>query len=237
LTPPPSGSSQPQRAQLFLENLKVIGFRPCDPDQDFFDFNHALLAVETLARFHAQSYFILTQLGSKAKGRMEFGKKFPFLQHPLVKTSNNNRKLASVYASFFEQIILPVVEGEHPSLAFKLRRKIQDPEALYQKMGEILENEKYENDELYVVCHGDFRVEHLLFKYNGLIVGEEPVECRMVDLKNVKLAPLASDLVYFMFTSLSSKMRDDFEEKLIAFYCDSFEAQLRLRYLNIYSNK
>lgn len=218
------------KALLFLENLKVSRFRSCDPDEDDFDFNHALLGVETLARFHAQSYFMLRQLGGKAKGRMALVNKFPLLSaSDNVKNVDKSGKLAQVYASFFEQIILPVVEAEHPSLAFKLRRKVQDPEALFRKMGEFLEKEKYENDDFYVICHGDYRVDHLLFKYDGSIVGEEPVECRMVDLKNVRLAPLASDLTFFMFTSLSPKMRDDFEEKLIAFYCDSFEAQLRLR--------
>jgi len=214
---------------IFLENLKAQDYQKCP--SLLLDFNHALLAVETLARFHSSSYYTRKQLGVKGKGSLELLRKFPYVKGPSRLTEEMKRKAREVYGKFFDKIICKIVEGENPSLAFKLRRKFKEPELIWDKMEALLENEKYENDDFYVACHGDFRSGNLMFKYAGEgRTGGDPEECRMVDLKSLQWGPIASDLAYFFFTSTSGKTREEFEEKLLAFYCDSFEEQLKSRY-------
>jgi thiamine kinase-like enzyme len=215
-----------EHSMIFLENLKAQGFVQQET-LTFLDFNHALLAVETLARLHSASYFARRQLGSKGKGTLEILQKFPYLKQ--VK-DRNDAKQALIYAQFFDQIICKMVEADNPSLAFKLRRKLREPSLIYDKMEQLLENEKYENDDFYVACHGDYRTGNLMYNYPNGQVLSEPSECRMVDLKSLKWAPIASDLAYFFLTSTTGKMREEFEEKLLAFYCDTFEEHLKSRY-------
>ncbi|CAL8139716.1 unnamed protein product [Orchesella dallaii] len=215
-----------QKQTIFLENLASSGFHSVERKSLFsLDFSHCLLAVETLAKFHASSYFLRRQLGLKGKGKLEMLQKYPFLsQGASAYSQKQHSKLGVIYENAFE-LACKLIESENPSLAFKLRRKV-DPASVFDKVVTLLEDEKYENDDFYVVCHGNFHSENLLFKYDR----NEPIECRISNLDSIFFGPLASDLALFLLTCTNFKFRSEFEEKLLAFYCDAFEEQLLARY-------
>lgn len=223
-----------QKPYMFLENLESEncgGFKPVKNALNL-DFNHCLLAVETLARFHATSYILRTQLGAKGKGKLEMLQKFPFLNQQSTGqqySSQMNSRLGPVFEQAFE-LAIKVIQLENPSLAFKLQRKIINPEAIFEKVVKLLQDEKYDNDDFYLACHGNFTAHNLLFSYENESNKEEPTGCRITNFNSVYFGPLASDLALFLLTCTTLEFRLEFEEKLLAFYCDAFQEQITLRY-------
>ncbi len=56
-----------------------------------------------------------------------------------------------------------------------------------------------------VICHGDLLMSNMLFKYGHLEDDADavrPTEVKFIDFQSARFASLATDLVYFLFTSV-----------------------------------
>lgn len=218
-----------QNPFLFLEN-PVDHQLSATPKKCPLDFNHCLLAVETLARFHASSYILRRQLGIKGKGKLEMLQKYPFLNQQ--QCSQYSNRMSSQLAPVFEQafdLAVRIVQQDDPSLAFKLQRKVVNPEGIFDKVVKLLEDEKYDNDDFYVACHGNYVAANLIFGYTNK-TSQDPTNCRITNFESMFFGPLASDLALFLLTCTTLEFRLEFEEKLLAFYCDAFQEQMVAKY-------
>ena len=66
-----------------------------------------------------------------------------------------------------------------------------------------------------VICHGDLWLSNILFKYNAISgtnggsdddqIEIRPIEVKFIDFQSARFASLATDLVLFLFTSVSRK--------------------------------
>jgi len=203
---------------LIVQDLSSKGYSPVScsiKHPPRLDFNQALIAMQTLAKLHANSYFYQ---GSKSKARTEILPNFAYLNG-----GENFEKILTPIAHQLFEFCCTSIESENSSVAFKLRKRIPSEETLARKMWtEILVQEKYENDDLYVFCHGDLRPDNIFFDSAGN-------NCKLVSWDSLCYAPLGSDLAHFMLICLDGVTRDEFEEKLLAFYCDAFEEELEGR--------
>ena len=64
-----------------------------------------------------------------------------------------------------------------------------------------------ESDKFGSVCHGDLGWSNILFKYN---TENCPKEVKFIDFQASRISSLVTDLLTFVFTSLSSSMRRDY---------------------------
>ncbi|KAB7499289.1 hypothetical protein Anas_04957 [Armadillidium nasatum] len=70
-----------------------------------------------------------------------------------------------------------------------------------------------------VLVHGDCWTNNMLFKYNSK---NKPEDVRFVDLQCSRKASPASDIAYFIFTSLNGEIRSSYMKELLLSYYQSF---------------
>ncbi len=67
------------------------------------------------------------------------------------------------------------------------------------------------------ICHGDFRLDNMLFGADGSFA--------LIDWQMAMRVPGSSDLVYFLVTNLSPEVRRLHEWELIDLYLDTLRAE------------
>lgn len=77
----------------------------------------------------------------------------------------------------------------------------------------------------YVLCHGDFHVKNLMFKYNkedGTIE-----DCMLLDFQMSNVGPMPNDILYSIYQMLSPEQRQNQRDELIYIYFSTFTDTLK----------
>lgn len=182
---------------IVLEDLKPQGFVIADRHRGL-GLRHALLALRTLARFHAASAALLTKNPRVPKDLPNF-----------FKTSGRD-----LWTPFFESAI---------DMTAKVCRTIPDfdeyiswLEKFKEKgLDEFSEINEPKSEGFNVIIHGDFWTNNMMFKYdeNG-----QPQDFRVVDLQLSHVTSPVLDLLYFLSTSLSNEVSENHERLLLREY-------------------
>lgn len=182
---------------LVLEDLKPQGFRMADR-QCGLGLRHSVLALRSLARFHASSVALLAENPSIAK---DF--------------TNPMRGDGAAWENSW------IVSGVQKAIT------IFKEMPGYEEYGYILERFERQameavagasdtiQDGFNVILHGDFWTNNMMFKYNE---DGKPVDIRLVDLQLSHVSSPANDLLYFIYTSLSDDVFENYETLLLHEY-------------------
>ncbi|XP_045780686.1 uncharacterized protein LOC123877816 [Maniola jurtina] len=190
---------------VIMEDLAAAGFEPFDRLKSF-DWDHAKVAVENLAKFHALSFAfekyrpeefrILTsdmkcEIGGLVEGN-----------------EGNEETMKAVYVKMVEGAVGLVKEeyGERVR-DFALTHNLW--ETFYKPAGKA------------VIAHGDYRMSNLLFR-----IQDDTLQSIAVDYQTVHAGCPASDLIYFIFMGSDEEFRRQHYEKLLDHYFASLEQAL-----------
>lgn len=145
--------SEPFTEALFMQDLKLEGFQMYDRCQEM-SFEHALKAVESLAKFHAVSFAIKDQ----CKEHPSYKK---CMEMEDIWLARRNNKMMNDYMAGLSQRALGTLDPETDS-------------KIYERIKTLLNTSYIENLEKVVasdvaepyaiVCHGDFWTNNILYK-------------------------------------------------------------------------
>ncbi|XP_068230081.1 uncharacterized protein [Palaemon carinicauda] len=209
------------KEQLYLEDLRARGFFMFDRRKGM-DKDHTTLVLNELARLHSASYLLLR----KFKEGESLSTKFEFLSHEFF-----SDEFMPMFESFLKgcihtgMMMLEKVGGYESSV-----------EWLKGLQGEVLEfcttgllSEKYTS-----ICHGDCWNNNVMFRYND---EGQPVEPMLVDLQACREASFATDLNYFIYTSLTGDVRVPNIEDFMNTYYSSYKDVLKGADVPMYFSK
>lgn len=72
----------------------------------------------------------------------------------------------------------------------------------------------------YVLCHGDFHLRNLMYKYNKTSAKLE--DCMLLDFQMCNVGPMPLDLIYSIYNMLSPEQRRNQRDEFIYFYFSTF---------------
>lgn len=199
---------------VVLEDLKQAGFRMADRTAGL-DLDHAKLALKELGRFHG------TSLAMKAAQPANFDHVKSGVQElvfvldavPVFGASlENSLRMAlmalEVYRAAGETVIQEAVHK------MQILRG-----SVFQKMLALVRP----TEPLSVMCHGDFYINNMMFKYND---ADEVEEVTFVDLQVCRYASLTTDILYFLYSSLQPGVVSLYHDDLIEVYHEALNKQI-----------
>jgi len=195
---------------LAMENLRMDGYKMGNRITGL-DFNHCVLVVRQLARYHALSY---VKFGGSRQRILEC---LPVLRNGMFSAENKTAEMQQQFFchSFKSQAKTLGEMGE--TLASSRLEKLSNMN-LFAELGDLVETDM----EAAVVIHGDSWVNNMLFKYE-----DHDLKCRFpvgIKFLDFQLATASSRLVDFYYFLLTSAKMDvlKFEEDLLAIYYSEF---------------
>ncbi|XP_064077472.1 uncharacterized protein LOC135195038 [Macrobrachium nipponense] len=199
-------SDERGRELIFLEDLRPRGFKMVDRKVGM-DAKHSVLVIESLARFHGASLLLTENLSFE-----DLLEKYPVLK---LDWHNFNEEAAEILGEMFEPCMQTTAEllqsvGEYCRAEKWL---LESKGVIQEKLGRLLDTK----DPYRVLCHGDCWNNNVLFRYD-----EEgnPVEVMLVDLQVSRVSSFATDLNYFLMTSLTGEVRQENEHLFLKAYTE-----------------
>ena len=187
---------------IMIENMKHLGFKKdLMANHDGLDYEHSVLVIAALAKFHATSYCF------RNDSKVAILEKYPVLQAGIS----------------IPKMSMETVETLHN--IFKTHPEFEKYSQLF--LGPEKEELKTTNSDLLyfgVLCHGNFCRENCLFKYKSNM--ESIISCCDVvfqDLSRCHYGSCVLDLLQFIFTSVGFAVRHNFMADLVcSVYYDNF---------------
>lgn len=203
-------SDEKGRELIFLEDLRPRGFKMVDRKVGM-DAKHSVLLIEALARFHGASLLLSEKLSFD-----ELTEKYPALK---LDWHNFNEEAADMLCEMFEPCMQTTAELLQSLGGYSRAEKwlLESKTVIQAKLGRLLDT----NDPCRVLCHGDCWNNNVLFRYD-----EEgnPVEVMLVDLQISRVASFATDLNYFLMTSITGEVRNANEQLFLKAYSKKLDS-------------
>ncbi|KAK4322193.1 hypothetical protein Pmani_006992 [Petrolisthes manimaculis] len=195
---------------VFLNDLRQKGFVMVDRYKGQ-DEAHVRLAIMELSRLHASSILLQTKAPDT-----KLTEKYPSLDKDWLNCSEKEEKekLQQMLSGSYDNAFVTLKACErHTAAAWveKIRPNIVD---LFQE--QLTKIPPFE-----VICHGDFWNDNMLFRYND--VGD-PLEVMIVDNQVTRVASPATDLVYFLYTSVRGDIRRTNLQAFLEVYYNTFSS-------------
>lgn len=186
-------------AVLLLENLKISEYKLLNRFVGF-NFEEAEIVLKSLARFHS------VPLAYKIKHPVEFKEKMmPFLDRVLI----GKEMLDQTENKFCEAISRHLILNEEDH-----KRFIKGMNVGYNFQRNFpAGKEKYAT-----IVHCDFWLNNTMVKFDD----EKPVSNKMLDFQVNTYGSPASDLVFFLFTSISQQVLEQKYDQLLNIYYEEF---------------
>ncbi|CAH1399046.1 unnamed protein product [Nezara viridula] len=187
---------------ILLEDLTDYGFKTVKR-QSCLDYDHGILAIRNIARFHAMAKVL------QERGIINATENLPYslISHP------------GTVKSFFYKGYEAVSKGikkywgkEWAEIAEKLRLPLKYLEEKMLDIGKLVENR------FYVLNHGDCWSNNLMFKYDWK---NKPIAVRFLDFQAPHYNSPAIDLTYFLHQSMEPSVRRSRFNELLENYYES----------------
>ncbi|KAJ8940527.1 hypothetical protein NQ314_010688 [Rhamnusium bicolor] len=202
-----------ENAVILLENLFASGYSNIDRHVGF-DLETAQLILKDLAAFHA------VPLALKLKKPEVFDKKVkPYLTPFIPPTSPENEETKES----METVMVEMLKESVKCIPF------------ISKIEEALERSKNRThaspprEPFATVTHGDMWVNNTLIKFeNG-----KPIKNKLVDFQVCDYKSPATDLFFFLFTSVQKPVLEEYLDELVQFYHRHFISHLEKLHCDI----
>lgn len=195
-----------QETIVVIEDLRSKNFG-LSKHRLFFDYDHVILLLQALGRFHALSYI------AKQQKPVEFNNiKDKLVEHVW------NRNDGTLSAG--------MIIGPSALRGVRAFRESKDNEKL-EKLTNKLENDALglmnyfvtPEEPLSVVCHGDFCNHNSLFQYQD--DSDTPVSVRMIDLQTSRYASPVIDLAMILYLNTNDELRANHWDTFLKSYHQS----------------
>jgi hypothetical protein len=196
-------SPDPENGMIVLQDLRPLGYKIGGDKTMFLDYDHIVVALEGLARYHALSY------GMKKK---DFGR---YEQHVVTQVRDARRILRKESESNFTAVGFPKFVRHGTMLILDKFNEVQLKEGgLYaekvrrvqekvESFAELLRELATPEEPLSVLCHGDFNMNNMLFQYDS---NGRPTGVKFLDFQTPYYASPAIDISFFLFMNASPKI-------------------------------
>jgi len=187
---------------IVLQNLSIFGYRIGGDRFMLLDYEHIVVALEGLARFHALSY------GTKKKDFRSFEERVvaqirdgrSFVKRRTSDTITEGYKIIIGHVAMMVLDRFNEKQLEEGGLyTEKLERVRRRVESCPELIRELLVPE----EPLAVLCHGDFNRNNIMFRYDS---DNKPCDVKFIDFQTPFYASPAIDLSFFLFVNASPEL-------------------------------
>jgi hypothetical protein len=195
-------SADPENGIMVLQNLRVLGYRIAGDKLMLMDFDHIVLALEGLARFHALSYASkkkdLRMYEERVVTQIRDGRGFVKKRTSDALSEGYQIALGGMALSTFDAFDEKQLEegGQYTERLEMIRRRVENCTELIR---ELLTPE----EPLAVLCHGDFNRNNMMFRYGS---DGKPSAVKFIDFQTPFYASPAIDLSFFLFVNASPEL-------------------------------
>ncbi|XP_023940233.2 uncharacterized protein LOC112047363 isoform X1 [Bicyclus anynana] len=195
---------------IAMQNMCERGFKPF-VSSNFLDINHIVVALESLARFHALSYIFEKTNALLYKEAKEYC---------VPITEKNNKRFIDILVDRLKKAIVKFDNTKYVTLLKNLEHECVN----------IIESVN-RNVKSLCLCHGDIWKENILFKYEDNL----PTSACIIDYQTTRIGSPAFDVLFLIITSTTSCLRKKHFKHLLDVYYETF--QLTLKYANMNSEE
>ncbi|XP_032668296.1 uncharacterized protein LOC116842701 isoform X2 [Odontomachus brunneus] len=203
---------------IVLEDMAYSGYTMTDKSTPF-DFEHCVILMKTLAKFHAKSFIFERQY------KKTLHDKFSHCMHETLWPRADGKAKAMIDAGvkgIFS--IIDLLPGLSNNQCANLKERVV--KLCADHTDKLSPSTKHKN----VLCHGDLWANNILFKYGD---DGRPIECCFIDFQFARYNPPAHDILCFLQFTTIRKLRDEHSETLFKIYYDSMASILKEAGLNI----
>lgn len=196
---------------IILENLRKSGYRKANRKEGL-DLTHCRLCIQALARFHASSYFLKTMKSDE------------------LDTLMSKTTAFALVGSFYSRMIENALTG-----CIRTLKNYEDDSAIawvIPKIEKLVGNSLdrmvslTQSGRLIVLCHGDFWMNNILFRYDGENVVKD---LKLLDFQGPRFQSFAVDFWLFVYTSMNLPGLEMNLEEILILYSDTFVGFLKSR--------
>jgi len=217
-----SRSDDDESTCLMLENLKTEGFRlPKDTTQglETIDFDHARLAVISLAHYHSLTMKALRSWVEVSSTTGELMINYPDEVKFLEEKSCFNTVSSAMIKPWLRSMVNLTAKIQRPDLTEWLKQ-------LQGNLSEITKPETLESaGQMACILHGDYMINNMMFQYDA---DGHPSELRMVDFQLARIGHPMSDLLLFFYSSTVRELREKHIKDLFRLYFLTLKDDLEL---------
>eukprot|EP00094_Tigriopus_californicus_P003515 TCALIF_03381-PA protein Name:"Protein of unknown function" AED:0.17 eAED:0.17 QI:0/0.4/0.33/0.66/1/1/6/401/566 len=203
---------------LVLQDLFAAGYHSASQermDECGLDFNHSIMTISRLARFHAVSYAMQGDLGRRMNDH------YPFLTEDPVYRDDTKEIFTKTQTSIATRLY-SIFQHSSPDLK-GFSHFFMDAVRNLHSIQRDMVNPNQEDSPFHVLCHGDLWRQNVLFYYGtSLECQTDCVDVRFEDLHRARYASLVTDILYFLFTTVDFEIRRDHTMDFLAVYYDHF---------------
>jgi len=196
---------------IVLENEVVRGYRAAVTNHWLcLDFDHLVVAIRALAKFHSLSY----------RAKHMDRDKFTDLVTEVKDTQWNDNGQWYAIDKGIEGLISVAVDKIIERRGDDRRARRFQTELIANAL-DTLRRVMEPVEPLSVLCHGDFNRNNLIFKYDD---DGRPVDALAYDMATVRYGSPAIDLSFFLYMNTDRQTRDDHWDTLLDAYCETLAA-------------
>lgn len=205
---------------IVLENETVRGYRTAVTGHRLsLDFDHLIVALRTLAKFHGLSY------RAKHEDLAKFKEVIADVKDTQWTESGEWTFQPSILQGLFS-VAIDRLKERHVE-----RGGCRDDEVewisrfrsdLLADAMQSLRRVTTAVEPTAVLCHGDFNRNNLLFRYDD---GGRPVDALAYDMATARYGSPALDLSFFLYMNTDQRIRDDHWDALLDEYCATLAAE------------
>lgn len=203
---------------LVLQDLFAAGYHSASQermDECGLDFNHSIMTISRLARFHAVSYAMQGDLGQRMNDQ------YPFLNEDPVYRNDTKEIFTKTQTSIATRLYSIFQHSSQDLKGFS--NFFMDAVRNLHSIQCDMVNPCQEDSQFHVLCHGDLWRQNVLFYYGtSLECQTDCVDVRFEDLHRARYASLVTDILYFLFTTVDFEIRRDHTMDFLAVYYDHF---------------
>ncbi|XP_038220575.1 uncharacterized protein LOC119838628 [Zerene cesonia] len=185
---------------LVLPDLSILGYKTLPTDQ-FYDLKHVLIAVKSLAQFHAKyACYEANQQKSIYEDHREVLKDAAFMDAPWLRAAA--RLSCSLLREFSTETI--------------------DEDTLTNLFLKACDDLTVSKESINVILHRDLWTNNILFRHEG----DEPKGAVLVDFQCVRYGPPAFDLMILLYLTTTKQFRESHEKEVFNHYYTVFTQYL-----------
>lgn len=196
-------SPDPENGMLVLQDLRNLGYKIGGDEVMLMDYEHIVVALEGLARFHAMSYAMKKQdlrkyeehIVMQVRDARRFVKK--------QATFDPMNECYSRVLRYTTMLLLDKFEEKQLNEGGLYTEKITRLKERIDNCSELLSELLSPDEPLAVLCHGDFNRNNMLFRYDS---NNRPSGVKFFDFQNPYYASPAIDFSFFMFLNASPEL-------------------------------